>query len=63
VIQVGDKVLKYKRACIATGARATIPPIEGIKESGYLTNSTLFNLTKLPTRFVVIGAGPIGNIH
>ena len=28
--------------------------------AGYLTNETLFSLTKLPRRLAVIGAGPIG---
>ena len=29
-------------------------------EAGYLTNETVFNLTELPRRLAVIGAGPIG---
>jgi len=57
---VGDKTLKFKKAVICSGGRATVPPIPGLRESPHLTNSTLFNLTELPPRFVVIGAGPIG---
>ena len=45
---------------IATGARATAPPIEGLAEAGYLTNETVFALTERPQRLAVIGAGPIG---
>jgi pyruvate/2-oxoglutarate dehydrogenase complex dihydrolipoamide dehydrogenase (E3) component len=45
---------------VATGARAAVPPIPGLAEAGYLTNETLFNLTALPARLVVLGAGPIG---
>ena len=59
-IQVGDQVLRFKKAVIATGARATAPPVEGLIEAGYLTNETVFSLTELPRRLAVIGAGPIG---
>lgn len=52
--------LRFARACIATGARATAPPIPGLEEAGYLTNETVFGLTELPRRLAVIGAGPIG---
>lgn len=59
-IRVGDKTLRFRKAVICSGGRATVPPIPGLRESPHLTNSTLFNLTELPPRFVVIGAGPIG---
>ena len=52
--------LQFKRAVIATGARAAAPPIPGLETVSYLTNETLFTLTELPRRFGVIGAGPIG---
>jgi len=45
---------------ITTGARAAVPPIEGIEQAGYLTNENVFTLTELPKRLAVIGAGPIG---
>lgn len=59
-IEVGGQTLHFARACIASGARAAAPPIEGLAETGYLTNETLFSLTTLPRRLGVIGAGPIG---
>jgi pyruvate/2-oxoglutarate dehydrogenase complex dihydrolipoamide dehydrogenase (E3) component len=58
--EVGGKTLRFRRAVIATGGRAAVPPIPGLAESGYLTNETLFNLTELPPRLVVLGGGPIG---
>ena len=51
-------MLRFKRAVIATGARAVEPPIPGLV--GYLTNETVFNLTQCPARLAVIGGGPIG---
>lgn len=59
-IEVGDRTLKYKKAVIATGARAIRPKIEGIEEVGFLTNETVFSLTERPQRLAVIGGGPIG---
>ncbi len=59
-LQVEDQVLNFKRAVIATGARAAAIPIPGLQETGYLTNESVFSLTELPARLGVIGAGPIG---
>jgi pyruvate/2-oxoglutarate dehydrogenase complex dihydrolipoamide dehydrogenase (E3) component len=59
-VQVGDKTLRFAKACIATGDHALVPPVPGLEEAGYLTNETLFSLTELPRRFAVVGAGPIG---
>lgn len=59
-VRVGDCVLEYRKAVIATGARAVAPPIEGLAETGYLDNETVFGLTERPKLLAVIGAGPIG---
>ncbi len=59
-VEVDGKTLRFKKAVIATGARAAAPPIPGLAEAGYLDNETLFNLTERPGRFGVIGTGPIG---
>jgi pyruvate/2-oxoglutarate dehydrogenase complex dihydrolipoamide dehydrogenase (E3) component len=56
----GDRTLRFVKAAVCTGARASDPPIPGLKEAGYLTNETVFSLTELPQRLAVIGAGPIG---
>jgi pyruvate/2-oxoglutarate dehydrogenase complex dihydrolipoamide dehydrogenase (E3) component len=59
-VAVGDDRLRFKKAVIATGARAAAPPIEGLDQVSYLTSETLFSLTERPRRLAVIGAGPIG---
>jgi pyruvate/2-oxoglutarate dehydrogenase complex dihydrolipoamide dehydrogenase (E3) component len=59
-VEVGGASLRFKRAVIATGARALRPPIEGLEEAGYLTNETVFSLTERPGRLAVVGGGPIG---
>ncbi len=59
-VEVGGARLRFRRAVIATGARAAVPPIPGLAEAGFRTNETIFNLTELPARLVVICGGPIG---
>lgn len=59
-VDVDGRSLRFKRAVIATGARAAVPPIPGIADVRPLTNETLFSLTRLPDRLTVIGGGPIG---
>ncbi len=59
-IRVADTDLKFKKATIATGARAVYPDIPGLKEAGFLTNESVFNLTECPKRLLVLGGGPIG---
>jgi pyruvate/2-oxoglutarate dehydrogenase complex dihydrolipoamide dehydrogenase (E3) component len=59
-VAVGEQRIQAKRFVIATGSRATVPPIPGIDETDYLTNETLFENTVLPDHLIIIGAGPIG---
>jgi pyruvate/2-oxoglutarate dehydrogenase complex dihydrolipoamide dehydrogenase (E3) component len=59
-IAVNDSQLRFKKAVIATGARATCPNVPGLTDVGYLTNETVFSLTEQPKRLAVIGGGPIG---
>ena len=57
----GDKrVMKAKRFCIATGSRPLIPPVDGLREAGFITNEEVFELKKLPSRLTILGAGAIG---
>jgi len=59
-IEVAGQRLEFARGVIATGARAADPGIPGLAELGYLSNETVFSLTDLPRRLLVLGAGPIG---
>jgi pyruvate/2-oxoglutarate dehydrogenase complex dihydrolipoamide dehydrogenase (E3) component len=59
-IQVAGANLKFKKATIATGARAVRPEVLGLEAAGYLTNESVFSLTERPRRLAVIGGGPIG---
>ena len=45
---------------IATGATTNVPEIEGLKDIGFLTNATLFDLEEKPESLTIMGAGYIG---
>ncbi len=55
----GEEQYTGKKFIIATGAKSLIPVIEGLEETGYLTNRTLFELEIQPESLAVIGAGYI----
>ena len=59
-ITVGGAELTFRRAVIASGARAAAPPFPGLESVSYVTNESVFDLTTLPPRMLIIGAGPIG---
>src|SRR5205807_1441378 len=59
-IRVGEAPLRTRRAVIATGARAHVPPLPGLAGIAPLTNETVFDLTTQPRRLAVLGAGPVG---
>ncbi len=56
----GVRTLTARSIVIATGARPTVPSLPGLAESGFLTSDTLWGLTELPRRLLVLGGGPIG---
>lgn len=54
------KEISYKKLIIATGSKAFIPPIPGLKEEGILTNKEILSLEEIPKHLIVIGGGVIG---
>jgi pyruvate/2-oxoglutarate dehydrogenase complex dihydrolipoamide dehydrogenase (E3) component len=59
-VAVNNRALTGKFIVLAAGSRPAVPDIPGLKESGFLTNQTVFDLETLPERIVVLGAGPVG---
>ncbi len=59
-VDVDGKLLRFGKAMIATGSRPDVPNIAGLDAVGYLTNETVFDLTALPPRLLVVGGGPLG---
>lgn len=59
-VDIDGEVVEGRHILIATGSRASIPPISGLAEAGYLTNIEALQLDDAPARLVVIGGGPLG---
>jgi pyruvate/2-oxoglutarate dehydrogenase complex dihydrolipoamide dehydrogenase (E3) component len=59
-VSVGSEVLSAEKIFINVGARATIPPMPGIDQISYLTNSSILDVETLPPHLVVIGGSYIG---
>jgi pyruvate/2-oxoglutarate dehydrogenase complex dihydrolipoamide dehydrogenase (E3) component len=59
-VVAGDTTIKARRFVIATGSSAAIPPIPGLADVPFLTNESVFDLTRRPDHLIVIGGGPIG---
>lgn len=59
-LRAGDTTVKARRFVLATGSRPLVPPIDGIEETPFLTNETIFDLREKPDHLLIIGGGPIG---
>lgn len=59
-VEVNGLTIEAEKFIISTGSKATVPPIEGIQDVGYLTHIESLKLKELPESLAVIGAGPIG---
>ncbi|MGE3556329.1 MAG: mercury(II) reductase [Candidatus Obscuribacterales bacterium] len=54
-VEVNNQKLSADYVLIATGTQPHIPPIKGLKETGYLTNISAFELEELPKSMIVLG--------
>ena len=59
-IEAGGERITARRFVIATGSRPRIPAVPGLDGVAYLTNETVFDLTRCPAELIVLGGGPIG---
>ncbi len=59
-VRAGAKVIRPRRFVIATGSRPAIPDIQGLDQTPYMTNETLFENRERPDHLIVLGGGPIG---
>jgi pyruvate/2-oxoglutarate dehydrogenase complex dihydrolipoamide dehydrogenase (E3) component/uncharacterized membrane protein YdjX (TVP38/TMEM64 family) len=60
-VEVNGKVLTTRNIVVGTGARPSIPPIEGIEYVDYLTSDTIWNIRDQPKKLLVLGGGPVGS--
>ena len=59
-LEVDGRVLRSSRFVVATGSRAAVPPVEGLRDVPYLDNTSVWDLQELPAHLLVLGGGPIG---
>jgi pyruvate/2-oxoglutarate dehydrogenase complex dihydrolipoamide dehydrogenase (E3) component len=59
-LEVAGEQLTSEKIFIDTGARPTIPSIEGLDSSGYLTNVSIMELAAVPEHLLVLGGGYVG---
>jgi dihydrolipoamide dehydrogenase len=59
-LSLNGETFTSRTTLIATGSRPFVPQLEGLEETGYLTNEDVFNLAHLPSSLVIVGGGPIG---
>jgi pyruvate/2-oxoglutarate dehydrogenase complex dihydrolipoamide dehydrogenase (E3) component len=59
-VEAGGATIKARRFVLATGSRASHPPIPGLDDVPFLTNETIFERKAAPEHLIVIGGGPIG---
>lgn len=59
-VEADGKIYAARKFVIATGSRAAVPPIPGLKDVAYFTNESVFKNRVLPKHLIMIGGGPIG---
>ncbi|HEX3463486.1 MAG TPA: FAD-dependent oxidoreductase [Candidatus Elarobacter sp.] len=60
VLRAGGETYEADVVVIDTGARANVPPIDGLAGTPYLTNENFFLQETLPRKLIVLGSGYIG---
>ncbi|MBW2147964.1 MAG: FAD-dependent oxidoreductase [Deltaproteobacteria bacterium] len=58
-IRLNGNTFSAKTWVIASGASASIPQIEGLDKTPFITNREIFSLGRLPKSMVILGAGPV----
>ena len=59
-VSVGEERLTAPRIFIDVGGRAAVPPLPGVDQVPYLTNTSLLALDRLPEHLIIIGGSYIG---
>lgn len=59
-VEVNGGSLNAEKFIIATGSKASVPPIKGVRETGFITHIEALRLTGQPGELAIIGAGPLG---
>ncbi len=58
-VAVDGRPLEGRYILLCTGSRPRVPEIPGLREAGFLTSETLWDLPRAPDSLIAIGAGPV----
>jgi mycothione reductase len=56
-LQVGQEQIKAPKIVLAIGVRTLIPPIPGLRETGFETSESIFDIQTLPGSMIILGGG------
>jgi len=59
-VHVNGELLEAPQIFVNVGGRASVPPIAGVRDVDYLTNSTIMDVDFLPEHLIVLGGSYIG---
>lgn len=59
-VAVDGRIYRSQKILLATGSHPWAPPIEGLREAGYLDSTAALSLRTLPRTLAVLGGGTIG---
>jgi mercuric reductase len=59
-VRVNDETFHAAKFIVATGSTTSVPPIDGIRDMGFVTHIEALKLERQPKELIVIGAGPLG---
>ena len=59
-VRIGDELLEADKLFINVGGRASTPPLPGLDQVSYFTNSTMMEVDFLPEHLIVVGGSYVG---
>jgi pyruvate/2-oxoglutarate dehydrogenase complex dihydrolipoamide dehydrogenase (E3) component len=59
-VRVGDRVLEADKIFVNVGGRALVPPMPGLTDAPYFTNSSIMDVDFLPPHLLIVGGSYIG---
>ncbi len=59
IVEINGDSVTAEKIIIATGARAAVPPVQGLSDIDYLTSTTAMEMKQLPESLLILGGGII----